>query len=63
MENYTFAQAHMAYGAMMRARFDAAEEQARLVWAVMNGWKRPKPPQTLDEAADALKAKGVLTDG
>lgn len=60
MENYTFAQACMAYGAIMRSRFDAAEQQARLVWAVMNGWKRP---QTIDEAADKLKAMGVLTDG
>lgn len=60
MENYTLAQAGMAYGAMRQERFDAAEEQSRLVWAVANGWKRPV---SVDEASEKLKKMGVLSDG
>lgn len=62
MERYTVQQACLVYGAMMRQRFDAAEEQARLVWAIMNGWKRPNV-KTLDEAEADLRARGTLVDG
>lgn len=60
MKNFTHPQLAIFYKNMKRVEFDFAELQARMVWAVGNGWKRPK--QITADNLDALRATGMLKE-
>jgi len=48
------------YKALKKNEFDFAELQARLVWAIANGWKKPKDVSS--GGLDDLKKFGMLED-
>ncbi len=53
MKSFTYPQLFLFYSKMKKTEFDFAELQARLVWAIINGWKKPK--QLTAENVDQLK--------
>lgn len=60
MKNFTFPQLFLFYGKMKKTEQDFAELQARLVWAVANGWKKPK--QINADNLEALRSTGMLQE-
>lgn len=58
MKNFTYPQLFLFYSKMKGFEADTLELQARLVWAVANGWKRPKKISA--ENIDALKSTGLF---
>jgi hypothetical protein len=56
----TVEQVGLYYSKLKRAEFDYQELQARLVWAIANGWKKPQEVSEAD--LDKLKDKGILKD-
>ena len=59
MQNFTIAQVLLIYSRLKKVEFDYLELQARLVWAVGNGWSKPK---SLDASSKDLKRMGILED-
>lgn len=41
MKNFTYPQLGLVYQKIKNTEFDFAEMQARLVWAIANGYKKP----------------------
>ena len=61
MKNFTFPQLFLFYRNMKKVEADYTELQARYVWAVANGWKKPK--EVSADNVNALKATGMLQEG
>ena len=61
MENFTSTQLMFFYGKIKKCEFEFAELQARLVWAIANGWKRPKLISV--ENVNDLRATGMFKEG
>lgn len=53
----TMDQLMLHYRVIVGAEFDKSYELARLVWAVANGWEKPK-----DTDIEELKRKGTMVD-
>ena len=60
MKNFTHSQLILFYRKIKNKEFDVLELQARLVWAIANGWKKPK--QISADNIDALKSTGMLKE-
>ena len=60
MDQMTIEQVGLYYSKMKEREFDYQELQARLVWAVGNGWKKPSEPVEAD--FDKLKDLGIAKD-
>ena len=57
MKNFTYPQLGLMYQKIKQLKFDFAELQARLVWAIANGWKKP---QEGTSGIEALKGLGSM---
>lgn len=47
---------------LQAAQFDRLEDQAKLVWAIANGWTRPTVVTIEDGGAEILKGLGIMED-
>lgn len=61
MRSFTYPQLGLMYAKIQKVEFDRVEMQARLVWAVANGWKRAEPLKG-DKALDKLKSLGMVVE-
>jgi hypothetical protein len=59
LKNFTLGQLLLTYKFISKSDFDFAELQARLVWAIANGWKRPAG---IEDSADKLTKMGVMEE-
>lgn len=60
MKNFDMKQLGHVYRKLHEVSENHVELQARMVWAVANGWKRPVP---IEDAIGDLEKKGILVDG
>lgn len=49
----------MVYESIKKAEFEQAELQAKLVWAIASGWKRP---ENIESGIDQLEKMGAVKD-
>ena len=59
-KNFTYPQLMLSYRILKEQEFDRAEQQARLVVMVMNGWKRPQKIEVND--IESLKKTGMVEE-
>ena len=62
MKNFTHPQLILFYGKTKKMEFDYAELQARLVWAIANGWKKPKQVSAENVAGLKGVAGGMIKE-
>lgn len=60
MQNFDMIQLAHVHAKITEVEFDYVEMQARMVWAIANGWKKPVP---VEEAMGVFDKMGALVDG
>lgn len=61
-DTYTVDQASILYDSILERDADMAEITAKMVWAIADGWKRPKKSKDMKDDLKDFKATGMVQE-